>query len=68
MFTLPLPAGYLVSRCLIRSGQKTRLEWTLAAGIISGIFPDVDLSITIYTTSHPSPRRLPYLSGRLRVQ
>lgn len=55
MFILPLPAGYLVSRCLIRSGEKPHLEWTLAAGILGGIFPDVDLSITIHTTSRASP-------------
>lgn len=53
MFILPLPAGYLVSRCLIRSGEKPHLEWTLAAGIFGGIFRDIDLSVTINTRSRP---------------
>lgn len=43
MFFAHLPAGYLVSRCLIRGDQKTLFKWTLAAGMIGGIFPDVDL-------------------------
>ena len=55
MFIFPLPTGNLISRCLLRSGPKTHLEWTLAAEIIGGIFPDVDLSITIHTTWRASP-------------
>lgn len=55
MFIFPLPTGHLVSRCSIRRGRKTQLEWTLVAGIIGGIFPNVDLSITINTRSRPSP-------------
>ena len=43
MFFAHLPAGYLVSRCLNRGGPKTHLKWTLVAGMLGGIFPDVDL-------------------------
>lgn len=55
MFIFSLPTGNLVSRCLLRNGDKTHMEWTLTAGIIGGIFPNVDLSMTINTRSRPSP-------------
>lgn len=43
MFFAHLPAGYLVSRCLNRGVPKPHLKWTLVAGMLGGIFPDVDL-------------------------
>ncbi len=54
MFIPSLPTGYLISRCLIRSGQETHFKWTLAAGMLGGIFQDVDLCITICATSPPT--------------
>lgn len=58
MFTLPLPAGYLVSRCLIRRGEKTHLEWTLTAGILGGIF-GILISVSLSTQARaPAPLHL----------
>ena len=55
MFVAHLPAGYLVSRCLIRSGQKTHLKWTLAAGMLGAIFPDIDLLYLYLLDATPQP-------------
>jgi inner membrane protein len=43
MFLVHLPAGYLASRALVRGGQQTQIEWMLAAGMVGGVFPDLDL-------------------------
>lgn len=43
MFFAHLPAGYLVSRYLIHRRPTLRHNWILAAGMLGGIFPDVDL-------------------------
>lgn len=43
MFIAHLPAGYLVSRFINRSGSRNNLTWTLIAGMLGGIFPDIDL-------------------------
>jgi membrane-bound metal-dependent hydrolase YbcI (DUF457 family) len=43
MFFAHLPAGYLVGRALLRSAPQGRIQWTLAAGMAGGVFPDVDL-------------------------
>lgn len=43
MFFAHLPAGYLVSRALLRAGRHASVKWTLAAGMIGGVFPDGDL-------------------------
>lgn len=43
MFFAHLPAGYLVSRALVRGGEHTGIKWTLAAGMLGGVFPDLDL-------------------------
>ena len=53
MFFAHLPAGYLVSRCLIRGNQKTHLKWTLVAGMLGGIFPDVDLLYLYFLDATP---------------
>jgi len=43
MFLAHLPAGYLVSRALLRRGEQPAVKWTLAAGMAGGVFPDLDL-------------------------
>ena len=43
MFFAHLPAGYLVSRALFRIVPQGSIQWTLAAGMAGGVFPDADL-------------------------
>ncbi|HMA12457.1 MAG TPA: metal-dependent hydrolase [Steroidobacteraceae bacterium] len=43
MFLAHLPAGYLVSRALVRGGEQPGVKWALAAGMAGGVFPDLDL-------------------------
>lgn len=43
MFFAHLPAGYLVSRALVRCGRQAGIKWTLAAGMLGGVFADIDL-------------------------
>lgn len=43
MFFAHLPAGYLAGRALLRGGSHNGAKWTLAAAMVGGVFPDLDL-------------------------
>ena len=43
MFFAHLPAGYLAGRALLRGGTHPGAKWTLAAAMVGGVFPDLDL-------------------------
>ncbi|MDP2028344.1 MAG: peptidoglycan DD-metalloendopeptidase family protein [Thiobacillus sp.] len=43
MFFAHLPAGYLVSRALLHRCPVVNPKWVLAAGMIGGAWPDIDL-------------------------
>jgi hypothetical protein len=43
MFFAHLPAGYLTGRALLRGGPHGAAKWTLAAAMVGGVFPDLDL-------------------------
>lgn len=53
MFFAHLPAGYLVSRWLKPANQKIHFKWTLAAGMIGGVFPDIDLLYLYFFDATP---------------
>ena len=43
MFFAHIPAGYLVSRAVVRGQPLADMKWILLAGLIGGGFPDIDL-------------------------
>ena len=53
MFFAHLPAGYLISRWLKPDAQKAHFKWTLAAGMIGGVFPDIDLLYLYFFDATP---------------
>lgn len=43
MFFAHLPAGYMVSRALLQCCPVANPKWVLAAGMLGGVWPDIDL-------------------------